>query len=131
MRLVRRACQQGAAHRKGDFARFDISDEQFEAFCNGHRHLDCMIPESNKTMASSYILMDEYLRFLDKGEGREIASQSILEVGVKKALSQVFWDKESFIERDGIYDWTKGSGYGASEAVPDIEDMDKVFKTNN
>jgi radical S-adenosyl methionine domain-containing protein 2 len=25
-----------AAHRKGDFARFDISDEQFEAFCNRH-----------------------------------------------------------------------------------------------
>ena len=27
----------------------------------------------------------------------------MLEVGVQKDLSQVHWDQESFIERDGVY----------------------------
>lgn len=32
-------------------------------------------------------------------------SESILSVGVQKAMKQVVWDQESFLHRGGIYDW--------------------------
>ena len=80
-----------------------ISDEQFENFCARHSHLKSFVPESNRLMKSSYLILDEYMRFLDKDNGRE--SRSIIEVGVKKALSEVHWDEAAFKERGGIYDW--------------------------
>lgn len=56
-------------------------------------------------MESSYLLLDEYMCFLDKGEGVMTKSESILQVGVKEAMKQVVWDKTSFVDRGGIYDW--------------------------
>lgn len=58
-------------------------------------------------MASSYLLLDEYLCFLDKGAGVEKQSSSILEVGVQKSLSEVYWDQKAFEQRGGIFEWTK------------------------
>jgi radical S-adenosyl methionine domain-containing protein 2 len=73
-------------------------------------------------MASSYLILDEYLRFLDKGDGLEGHSDSILEVGVAKALQQVHWDEESFHARGGVYDWSakrtsQGEGCGSGSAA--------------
>ncbi|KAI1760119.1 hypothetical protein GGR53DRAFT_510978 [Hypoxylon sp. FL1150] len=93
--------------RKRDAKKLLISDEQFETFCRKHRHLECFIPEPNSVMASSYLLLDEYLCFLDKGSGTEKQSRSILDVGVQKALSEVRWDQEAFNERGGVYEWSK------------------------
>lgn len=84
-----------------------ITDEEFASFCKRHEHLDCFVPESNELMASSYLIVDEYLRFLDKGEGVEKASSSILEVGVQKALSEVKWDQEAYVQRGAAYEWSK------------------------
>ncbi|CAK4033675.1 related to Radical S-adenosyl methionine domain-containing 2 [Lecanosticta acicola] len=92
-----------------------ITDEQFASFCERHKHLDCFVPESNDLMASSYLIVDEYLRFLDKGSGDEKASSSILDVGVKKALSEVTWDQKAYMERGGMYDWSKEIGGGEEE----------------
>ena len=60
------------------------------------------------------------MRFLDKGNGIEKTSESILKVSVAEALSQVEWDVESFEKRGGIYDWRKevpqsGSDCGSGE----------------
>ena len=46
------------------------------------------------------------MRFLDKGDGDEKVSDSILEVGVQKAIKQVRWDQEEFRGRGGVYDWS-------------------------
>jgi radical S-adenosyl methionine domain-containing protein 2 len=32
-------------------------------------------------------------------------SDSILDVGVKKAMEQIVWDKRSFVDLGGTYDW--------------------------
>ncbi|OTA57681.1 radical SAM enzyme [Hypoxylon sp. EC38] len=93
--------------RKRNARKLLISDEQFQTFCDKHRHLKCFVPEPNSLMASSYLLVDEYLCFLDKGEGVEKQSRSILEVGVQKALSEVRWDQDAFKQRGGLYEWTK------------------------
>ncbi|KAH6605542.1 hypothetical protein Trco_004695 [Trichoderma cornu-damae] len=93
-----------------------ISDDEFDRFCQRHRNQASLVPESNRLMASSYLILDEYMRFLDKDGQR--ASKSILEVGVKEALKAVFWDEAAFLERGGIYDWKKSS---CSSSNKDLE----------
>ncbi|RCI13213.1 hypothetical protein L249_0179 [Ophiocordyceps polyrhachis-furcata BCC 54312] len=89
-----------------DVRRFEIGDDEFDAFCARHQHLACFIPESNRVMANSYLLLDEYLRFV-RGDNKNIMSKSILDVGVENALQAVHWDVEAFQERGGVYDWTR------------------------
>jgi radical S-adenosyl methionine domain-containing protein 2 len=102
--------------RKRDARDLLITTEQWQSFCERHQHLDAFVPESNDLMASSYLILDEYLCFLDKGKGKEKQSKSILEVGVARALEEVHFDKAAFIRRGGEYDWSKESegGCGAN-----------------
>lgn len=58
-------------------------------------------------MASSYLILDEYLRFLDKGNGMEKASASILDVGVSAALAQVERDQNTYVKRGAVYEWSR------------------------
>lgn len=98
--------------RKRDAKGLLISDEEYEAFCAKHRHLPSFIPEPNEIMASSYLILDEYMCFLDKGKGKEKQSSSILDVGVAKALDEVKWDQDAFVKRGGLYDWSKEAQEG-------------------
>ena len=115
------------ATRKRDATKFLVTDEQWKTFCERHKDLPCYIPEDNKTMASSYLLLDEDMCFLDKGEGMMKKSQSILEVGVKEAMKQVIWDTKSFRSRGGIYDWGRteieksGTGCGDRLRTKEME----------
>ncbi|CZR35935.1 uncharacterized protein FPRO_03805 [Fusarium proliferatum ET1] len=95
------------ATRLRDARTFLVTDQQWKTFCDRHKHLPCYVTEDTNAMASSYLLLDEYMCFLDKGEGMLTKSESILRVGVEKAMSQVVWDKGSFLERGGIYDWSR------------------------
>jgi radical S-adenosyl methionine domain-containing protein 2 len=95
--------------RLRDATGFVITDEQFQQFCNLHSDIKGFVPEPNNIMKDSYLILDEYMRFLDKGNN---PSESILEVGVKRALDTVYFDEESFMERGGIYDWGKAGGNG-------------------
>ncbi|EKD20856.1 uncharacterized protein L3040_000960 [Drepanopeziza brunnea f. sp. 'multigermtubi'] len=111
--------------RKRDATKFIVTDEQYQEFCRKHEHLKCMIPEPNSSMKSSYLLIDEYMRFLDKGDGEEKVSDSILEVGVQKAIKQVRWDQEEFRKRGGVYDWSKltetTGGCSGAAAIKNLE----------
>ncbi len=82
-----------------DVRKFQISDEEFRAFCERHGGQVAKVEEPNRVMKNSYLILDEYMRFLDR-EGRA-PSASILDVGVESALGSVFWDEEGFGERDG------------------------------
>ena len=84
-----------------DVRKFTVSDAEFESFCQRHRSQDALVEEPNRVMKSSYLILDEYMRFLDR-EGRA-PSASILEVRVEKALQAVFWDQKGFEERDGEF----------------------------
>ncbi|KAK2055443.1 radical SAM enzyme [Colletotrichum caudatum] len=93
--------------RVRDARKFLITKEQWATFCDRHKHLPCYVPEDNETMAGSYLLLDECMRFLDKGNGPMKKSDSLLEVGVKEAMRQVKWDKGAFDKRGGVYEWQK------------------------
>jgi len=110
--------------RKRDARSFLVSDEQWKAFCDRHKHLKCFVPESNEVMKGSYLILDEYMRFLDKGDGEEKASESILDVGVRKAMTQVKWERNTFVERGGFYDWTKASEVGCSSSGGNAKELE-------
>ena len=84
-------------------AKFQITNEEFKQFVERHKEIKCMVAESNDNMKSSYLILDEKMRFLDKGDGDEICSQSILEVGVEKALESIVYDEKEFKKRKGDY----------------------------
>ncbi|KAK6537237.1 hypothetical protein TWF694_011434 [Orbilia ellipsospora] len=88
-----------------DARRFLISDEQFQIFCERHKHHESFVPEGNDVMVNSYLILDEYMCFLDKDA--KVQSKSILQVGVEKALEEVRWYKDMFLERRGVYDWQR------------------------
>jgi radical S-adenosyl methionine domain-containing protein 2 len=104
---------------KRDARDFVISDEQYAEFCRRHERQKCFVPESNRVMEKSYLILDEYMRFLDRNGDNP--SQPILEVGVQKALESVFWDEEAFMERGGLYDWKRGETLSCSSMPKELE----------
>uniref|UniRef100_A0A087Y1U8 S-adenosylmethionine-dependent nucleotide dehydratase RSAD2 n=2 Tax=Poecilia TaxID=8080 RepID=A0A087Y1U8_POEFO len=87
--------------------RFVITDQQFQDFLDHHSAVSCLVPESNEKMRNSYLILDEYMRFLDCREGRKDPSKSILDVGVKDAISFSGFDEKMFLKRGGKYVWSK------------------------
>ncbi|CDQ88277.1 unnamed protein product [Oncorhynchus mykiss] len=87
--------------------RFVISDQQFQDFLDRHSTISCLVPESNQKMRDSYLILDEYMRFLDCREGRKDPSKSILDVGVEEAIQFSGFDEKMFLKRGGKYVWSK------------------------
>ena len=94
-----------------DATKLKVSKSQFDAFCDRHAGQKALIPESNDVMQNSYLLLDEQMRFLDCSTGGKIPSESILKVGVAKALQQAGFDHQMFEQRGGIYDWEREKTY--------------------
>nr|XP_023021734.1 radical S-adenosyl methionine domain-containing protein 2-like [Leptinotarsa decemlineata] len=87
--------------------RFYISEETFNEFLERHKEVACLVPESNTKMQNSYLILDEYMRFLDCRDGSKTPSKSILDVGVENALKFSGFDEQMFKKRGGIYKWSK------------------------
>ncbi|XP_022108160.1 radical S-adenosyl methionine domain-containing protein 2-like [Acanthaster planci] len=84
-----------------------ISEEDFQAFLDRHKDVKCLVPESNDKMQNSYLILDEYMRFLDCTKGSKDPSKSILDVGVTEALKFSGFDEQMFLKRGGKYKWSK------------------------
>ena len=111
---------------KRDARHFQISDAEFDLFCKNHAPQKCIVPENNKVMASSYLILDEHLRFLDKSCQKP--SGSLLEVDVQEALDSVFWDTEGFKERGGVYAWNENlAGKLAEDETEGIVLVDRTM----
>ncbi|NXA29361.1 RSAD2 protein, partial [Ibidorhyncha struthersii] len=87
--------------------KFVISDEDFEQFLDRHKDVACLVPESNQKMRDSYLILDEYMRFLNCRNGRKEPSKSILDVGVEAAIKFSGFDENMFLKRGGKYVWSK------------------------
>lgn len=97
----------GGVNDINDARGLQVTSDEFDAFIQRHAEQKVLIPEPNTVMQNSYLLLDEELRFLDCSENGKIPSQSILEVGVERALSQAGFDHEMFQQRGGVFDWTR------------------------
>eukprot|EP00818_Percolomonas_sp_WS_P002444 CAMPEP_0117437542 /NCGR_PEP_ID=MMETSP0759-20121206/1575_1 /TAXON_ID=63605 /ORGANISM="Percolomonas cosmopolitus, Strain WS" /LENGTH=274 /DNA_ID=CAMNT_0005229173 /DNA_START=332 /DNA_END=1153 /DNA_ORIENTATION=- len=80
-----------------------VTDDQWQQFCRRHSSLKQFVPESNDTMRNSYIILDERMRFLNNQNGKKEPTESILDVGVQKALEQSGFDLKSFLQRSGDF----------------------------
>lgn len=95
-----------------DAARFCITGEQFDGFLRRHEAAGVgavMVPEGNDAMRDSYLILDEYMRFLNCRNGKKEPSASLLDVGVRQALLGSGFDERAFRERGGVYVWSKRS----------------------
>ena len=69
-------------------------------------------PEDNQTMMASYVLIDEFGRFLDSSTGGKVPTRSILDVGVEEAARDLLgspgggYDHSAFERRRGD-SWVK------------------------
>jgi len=86
---------------------FLIEDDKWEHFLERHAEIEVLVPESNEVMRNSYLLLDEYMRFLDNTGGSKAPSNSILDVGVDAALNHAGFDERMFYKRGGKYQWSK------------------------
>lgn len=50
------------ALRNGE--RFYITNEAFDCFLERHKHVKCLVPESNVNMQNSYLILDEYVSII-------------------------------------------------------------------
>jgi len=57
-------------------------------FLDRHSNVPTLVQESNELMRSSYLILDEEMRFLDCSKNGKTPSDSILTVGVKTALDK-------------------------------------------
>ena len=89
-----------------DVIPFLIDDEKFRAFVDRHITQN-PIAEDNDTMRDSYLLLDQEMRFLNCVGNKKVPGKSILIVGVEAALRKAGFNHEKFIEREGIFEWTK------------------------
>lgn len=84
-----------------------VTSQEFSDFCERHKNISCLVPESNEQMKDSYLILDEYMRFLDCTRGGKDPSRSLLDVGVKNALKFSGFDEKMFLKRGGKYTWSK------------------------
>lgn len=90
-----------------DARKLVISSEQFNAFVERHKDLDCLVPESNEAMKDSYLNLDENMCFLNCQDGGKRPGRSLLEVGVQEALKDAGFDEDQFFKRGGVFDWKR------------------------
>ncbi|MCY4652982.1 MAG: viperin family antiviral radical SAM protein [Dehalococcoidia bacterium] len=85
------------------------SEDEFGRHVRLNRRVEAhgvtLVPENNDLMKGSYVMVDPAGRFFDNVVGRHTYSQSVLEVGVDRALSEVSVDSQKFLSRNGLYDW--------------------------
>jgi len=99
--------ENAGGHDLRDATQLQVSRDKFDAFCMRHSEQPMLIPEPNDVMQNSYLLLDEELRFLDCSGNGKVPSESILEVGVERALNQAGFDHNMFNQRGGIYEWNR------------------------
>lgn len=98
-----------------------VSDYDFAEYVTrnviGLSRPNIMKDESNKAMQGSYLMVDEYGRFLDSSSGGKIPTKSILDIGVTAAIEELIsgsgggFDKDMYYDRGGYYpdQWSRNS----------------------
>ncbi|KAH0835549.1 hypothetical protein J3R83DRAFT_9252 [Lanmaoa asiatica] len=90
-----------------DARKLTITKEQYQAFLDRHAQQASLVPEDNDAMKDSYLLIDERMSFLDCRDGGKKPGRSILDVGVETALLDSGFDEKTFLDRGGIFEWTR------------------------
>ncbi|KAF8159530.1 hypothetical protein B0H34DRAFT_703868 [Crassisporium funariophilum] len=98
-----------ASHSLRDATKLIITDEQYQSFLERHKQQKSLVPEDNEAMKDSYLNLDEDMRFLNCQTGGKVPGRSLLEVGVQEAIKDSGWDEDAFVNRGGIFEWSRDS----------------------
>lgn len=82
-----------------------ITDAMFRVFLDKHSEFESIIAsEDNNEMMDSYIMIDPLGRFFQNSNLTDgyVYSQPIVEIGIKKALSQINFSIDKFLDRYNI-----------------------------
>lgn len=84
-----------------------VSNSDFNTFCSYHSNKlnnpDILISEHTELIKGSYLMINPDGCFFDNLNGRYRVSDPILKVGIEKALSQIQFNYNRFVLRDGNY----------------------------
>lgn len=87
---------------------FEIAEDEFVDFLERHRVVsECIsiVPEENELIRGSYVMVSPDGSFFDSSKGYHSYSKPILDIGVKEALQQIYFDFTKFCKRGGLYQW--------------------------
>ena len=111
-----------------DISRLLVTREEFDGFVELNRRgledPSVIRPENNDEMRGSYLLIDEFGRFLDCTTGGKIPTRSILDVGLEAAVEELVrssgggFEKDTFLARGGYYpeSWSRSYDRSACSA---------------
>ena len=97
-----------------------ISRNEFDIFIDHHRYMPCAVFEDNDTMRGSYVMLSPDGRFFSNATGGHVYTNSILEIGVEKALEQNSWSMEKFQARGGLYSWASQLDNHVSSNIEEV-----------
>mmetsp|Transcript_2376 Transcript_2376/g.5639 ORF Transcript_2376/g.5639 Transcript_2376/m.5639 type:complete len:628 (+) Transcript_2376:22-1905(+) len=100
-----------------DAKKLTVSSEQFSAFLQRHKEIQCLVPEDNEKMKDSYLILDEEMRFLNCTGGAKRPTASLRHVPIVDAVRDAGFDSQMFLSRGGVYGWTRPGTRG------DLEDL--------
>ena len=86
----------------------EINEEEFQYFIKHNSDLSLgikMVVEDNNVMTNSYLMIDPAGRFFDNTKGYYVYSEHLHKIGIDKALSQINYDYDKFVLRNGFYNW--------------------------
>jgi len=90
-----------------NFSNFEISTKDFDYFCKKHQialmNKNILIKEENQIIRGSYLMVNPEGKFFDNELGYYNCSEKILSIGVKKALSQIYYSYSKFKKRNGDF----------------------------
>jgi len=86
-----------------------ITPDEFATYVARHRELDAEglgpVAEDNRALTGTYLMLDALGRLFSNKTGEHVYTDSVLDVGVWRAVEQVGWDVDGFLERGGVYRW--------------------------
>jgi radical S-adenosyl methionine domain-containing protein 2 len=84
-----------------DAKEMTVTPEEFQCFISRHSTVKSLVPEDNSTMRNSYLILDEYMRFLNNTKNNKRPTKSILEAPVSECLNDSGFDAVKFKSRTG------------------------------
>ena len=82
----------------------NIKSTNFDRFLRKNEH-PYMVVEPNALMISAYVLIDPKGRLFEDTLGTHTYSDSLLNESVEHCMSQITLNRQTFLERGGLYDW--------------------------
>lgn len=86
------------------FEEIRTSKNGFKNFISRHHHTS-LVPEDNHAMTGSYLLIDPQGRLFENSQGKYTYSDPLQKHNINHCLSQINLNRNTFIERGGIYNW--------------------------